>query len=75
MVLTSGSTSRLVEPVIKTLKDKHWDVRRNAAITLGETGDTKAIEPLRELLKTETWEHLVRKEIRTALEKLKYKRN
>lgn len=62
---------RVVDSLIKALKDKHWDVRRNAAITLGDIGDSKAIGPLSELLGTETWEHLVRKEARIALEKLK----
>lgn len=65
---------RVVDALIGTLKDKNWQVRRDAAITLGEIGDAKAIEPLSELLRTETWEHLVRKEARIALEKLKNKR-
>ncbi len=55
--------------MINDLKDKHWDVRRNATLILGEIGDSKAIEPLRELLRTETWEHLVRKEATIALKK------
>ena len=62
---------RAVAPLIEALKDEHWDVRRNAAITLGEIGDSKAIEPLSELLRTEIREHLVRKEAKIALEKLK----
>lgn len=61
----------VVDALIGTLKDKNWQVTRDAAITLGEIGDSKAIEPLNELLRTETWQHLVRKEAAIALEKLK----
>jgi hypothetical protein len=62
---------RVVDALIGTLKDKNWQVRRDAAITLGDIGDSKAIEPLSELLRTETWEALVRKEATIALKKLK----
>ena len=61
---------RVVDALIGALKDKNWQVRRDAAISLGDIGDSKAIEPLRELLRTETWEHLVRKEATIALKKL-----
>ena len=61
---------RAVDALIGALKDKNWQVRRDAAITLGEMGDSKAIEPLKELLRTETWEHLVRKAATTALKTL-----
>ena len=52
------------------LKDKNFIVRgeakialrRNAAIVLGDIGDSTAIKPLNELLTTEKWEHLVREE-------------
>lgn len=64
---------RAINPLIESLKDKNWDVRRCAASTLGDMGDSKAIEPLSELLMTERWEHLVRKEVKIALEKLKGK--
>jgi len=60
-----------INPLIEALNDKHWDVRRNAAITLGEVGDNKALEPLNKLLERETWEHLVRKEARAAINKIK----
>jgi HEAT repeat protein len=40
-------------------------------MALGNMGDSRAIKPLSELLRTENWEHLVRKEIKIALEKLK----
>jgi len=62
---------RVVDALIGTLKDKNWQVRRDAAITLGEIGDSKAIEPLSELLRREAWEHLVIKEAKIALKKLK----
>ena len=35
-----------VEPLIQTLKDKDWDVRRAAAQALGKIADTRAVEPL-----------------------------
>jgi len=60
-----------VDPLIEALKDKHWDVRRNAAIALGELGDYKALEALNKLLARETWEHLVRKEAKAAINKIK----
>ncbi len=62
---------RAVDALIGALKDKNWQVRRDAAITLGDIGDSKAIEPLSELLRTEKWEHLVRKEATIALKKLR----
>ena len=61
---------RVVDALIGELKDKNWQGRRDAAISLGGIGDSKAIEPLKELLRTETWEHLVRKEATIALKKL-----
>ena len=60
-----------IDPLIEALNDKHWDVRRNAAITLGEMGDKKALEPLNKLLDKELWEHLVREEIKLAINKIK----
>jgi len=49
----SNSTIALVnigEPAVKklinALKDKEWHIRSNAAETLGELGDTRAVEPL-----------------------------
>lgn len=63
--------NQTVDPLIKALNDKHWDVRRNAAITLGEIGDKKALEPLNKLSERELWEHLVREEAKTAINKIK----
>ncbi len=63
--------TRAVEPLMEALKDRHWDVRRNAAIVLGEMGDTRAIEALDQLLLNEKWEAYVRREAKTALEKLR----
>ena len=34
-------------------------------------GDNKALEPLNKLLVRETWEHLVRKEAKVAINKIK----
>jgi len=38
--------ARRVHPFIIALKDEHEEVRIAAAITLGEIGDTRAVEPL-----------------------------
>jgi hypothetical protein len=62
--------NQTVDPLIKALNDKHWDVRRNAAINLGEIGDKKALEPLNKLSERELWEHLVREEAKTAINKI-----
>jgi len=35
-----------VEPLISALGDRHWLVRRRAAVILGTIGDTRAVEPL-----------------------------
>jgi HEAT repeat protein len=40
-----------VEPLINALKDNDKDVRRGAAIALGEIGDVRAVEPLINALK------------------------
>jgi len=34
-------------------------------------GDYKALEPLNKLLEKELWEHLVREEVKTAINKIK----
>ena len=60
-----------INPLIEALNDKHWDVRRNAVIALGEMGDKKALESLDKLLDKELWEHLVREEIKLAINKIK----
>jgi len=65
---------RAEETLIRALADTHWDVRRNAAITLGEIGSMKAIEPLREIVETEVWEHLVRDAAKSALVRIHQKR-
>lgn len=62
---------RAVVPLIEALGDKNCDLRRHAASTLGDMGDSRAVERLNELLATEKWERLVRKEAKTALEKLR----
>jgi hypothetical protein len=35
-----------LEPLIKALKDKDWNVRYDAAYALGDIGDKRAVEPL-----------------------------
>ena len=60
-----------INSLIEVLNDKHWDVRRNAVFTLGEMGDKKALTPLEKLLDKELWEHLVREEIKLAINKIK----
>jgi len=37
---------RAVEPLVKALNHKNFDVRRGAAEALGDIGDTRAVEPL-----------------------------
>jgi len=58
-----------VEPLIKTLGDKDWDVRMRAARALGEIGDERAVEPLIELLEDD--DEGVRESAEEALEKIK----
>jgi len=71
--LARFSSKQAVDAAIRMLHDSHWDVRKYAARTLGELGDTVAIQPLNDLLECETWEHLVRKEATLALNKLQPK--
>jgi len=66
---------RAEETLIGALADTHWDVRRNAAITLGEIGSMKAIDPLREIVETEVWEHLLRDAAKNALVRIHQKRD
>lgn len=42
-----------VEPLIQTLKDEDWIVRKEAAMALGKTRDKRAVEPLIQALKNE----------------------
>ncbi len=44
--LSSIGDSRAIEPAIKALKDRHYDVRCTAADVLGAFNDTRAVEPL-----------------------------
>ena len=54
-----------VEGLIKALKHKNWVVRCDAAGTLGNIGDARAVGPLLEVLKDGDW--AVRKEVVEAL--------
>jgi len=54
--------------LISALKDEDSDVRRHAAIALGEIGDERAVGPLTEALEDEN--SLVQKAAREALEKI-----
>lgn len=58
-----------VEPLIKALGD--WSVRWDAARTLAEIGDTKAVEPLVKLLEDEN--KYLRETVFRALDKLGWK--
>lgn len=53
--LSSIKDSRAVDPLIAALKDTHKDVRLNAALALGGFGDKKAIKPLEELVKRDSY--------------------
>ena len=51
MYEVSGPTSRIVDHLIESLKDRRWNRRRYACGNLGDIGDRRAVEPLIELLK------------------------
>lgn len=55
-------------PLTLALKDEDWELRRQAAMTLGELGDPRAIEPLCGALEDLDWE--VRSEAAEALLRL-----
>jgi len=57
-----------VKGLIRALKNIWWDVRKEAALALGEIGDEKAVEPLIEALKDSSWS--VRWSAAFALEKI-----
>jgi HEAT repeat protein len=57
-----------VEPLIGALKDRSKDVRRSAALALGEIGDARAIGPLIDALKA--WDMDVRRSAALALEEI-----
>ena len=42
-----------VEALIQALKDKRWSVRERAAVALGRIRDTRAVDPLVQVLKDE----------------------
>lgn len=71
--LARFSSKHAVDAAIRMLHDSHWDVRKYAARTLGDFGDPVAIQPLKDLLQRERWEHFVRKEAALALKKLQRK--
>lgn len=60
-----------VEGLIKALKDKSWDVRRDAVRALGGIKDARALEPLIKALKDKNSD--VRDAAEEALEKIKAK--
>ena len=55
--------------LIEALKGKDWRVRIDAAGTLGDIGDTRAVEPLIEALKDEN--SIVRSIVEEALGKIR----
>ena len=66
-------SDKALEAVINSLNDNHWDVRRYAAIILGDIGDSRAVEPLKEVLQKEKREYYVIKATKEALAKLSKK--
>lgn len=59
-------TSQIVFPLIDSLKDEHWTVRRGAAFLLGRIGCKSAIPSLQDLLK----DKLVRSEAKEAINRI-----
>ena len=59
-----------LEKLLEKLKDENWIVRQHAVRALGNTGDTRAVEPLIKVLedKNEYW--IVRQEVAEALGKI-----
>ena len=57
-----------VEPLLRALRDEHWDVRRRAAWELGNIGDP-AVKPLIHALNDERWD--VRRKAAWALGNIK----
>ena len=53
--MTQQARTSIAEAIIIALKDKHLFVRKTAAETLGQMGDTRAIEPLITLLGEKKW--------------------
>jgi HEAT repeat protein len=66
--LTKKDDKRLIEVLIKALIDSEGYVRLDAAASLGRIGDTKAVQPLVELLKDK--EEIIRWKATEALKKL-----
>ena len=63
----------VIDPLIQALKYKNSSVRKNAASTLGEIGDSQAVGPLNEALEDE--DEYVREAAEGALEKIKEKKS
>ncbi len=56
-----------MEPLIGALGNGYWQVRQHVAEALGEIGDTRAVEPLIELLEDD---EDIREAAKEALKKL-----
>ena len=55
VVLEEEKVKDEIEIQIDLLKDPDWVVRREAAITLGEMGDERCVEPLCNALRDGDW--------------------
>ncbi|RKY41050.1 MAG: hypothetical protein DRP85_07295, partial [Candidatus Makaraimicrobium thalassicum] len=49
------SKAQEVEGLIEELKDKDWNIRESAAVTLGDIGNKRAVGPLIQALKDKDW--------------------
>ena len=56
VVLEEEKVKDEIEIQIDLLKDPDWVVRREAAITLGEMGDERCVEPLGHALRDGDWQ-------------------
>ncbi|MDH5682770.1 MAG: HEAT repeat domain-containing protein [Spirochaetota bacterium] len=63
-------SKKAIPSLIKALKDDTWSVRLYVAQALGEIGATKAIRPLKDQLKAENEEHVI-KAIKAAIKKIR----
>jgi len=61
--------TRAVEPLIQSVNDQDWYVRRGASDALGKIGDKRALEPLTQLKDHD--DYYVRRAGNEAIEKIR----